>query len=166
MAKASKPQAPEKIGLSDLKALVAEQTGMSAKEVGDVFTSLREQVAECISEGYKVDVLGIATLDFKHVAAKPKRKGRNPFTGEEMMFKAKSEDLGVNAKPGAAIKKAVPSIRSAAGKSIAAHFTAVRDEREKKAAKKAREEAAAEREAGRGATPPKPKKSGSKKKGR
>lgn len=143
----AKVAAPEKVGLSDLKALVAEDTGLSAAEVGKVFTSLKEVVPQCIAEGLKVDLLQLATIEFKYAPAKPKRPGRNPSTGEEVMLKAKPESLGVKAKPGALVKKAVPTLRSKAGKEVGAYFQSVAEQREKAKRKREREAAAEERAA-------------------
>lgn len=50
---------------------------------------------------------GFAKFTVKNVPAKPARKGINPFTREECIFKAKPARKVVKARPAAALKKSM-----------------------------------------------------------
>ena len=49
---------------------------------------------------------GPLKITVTNVPAKPKRKGVNPFTGEEMIFKAKPATVKVKARPMKKLKDA------------------------------------------------------------
>ncbi len=76
---------------SEIIGTIAEKTELTKKEVVAVF----EEMASMIQEDLKKNGPGVFTipgLAKVKVARKPAtkaRKGTNPFTGEEMMFKAK-----------------------------------------------------------------------------
>lgn len=74
-----------------LIAAIAEDTGLAKKEVASVFESL----SDCMSRHLKkrsagsFTLPGIAKFTVQAKKATKARKGINPFTGEETMFKAK-----------------------------------------------------------------------------
>ncbi len=85
---------------------LADKTGMSKKEVASVFEALTEVVGKNLGRrGPKIFSLpGLVKLKVVHKPAKKARKGTNPFTGEEMMFKAKPAHNVVKALPLKALK--------------------------------------------------------------
>ena len=85
--KSSKP--PTK---SEIYAKIVDDTGLSRKDVAAVFDSLNGQIKKNLgSRGAPgmFTVPGLMKLRVVKKPARPARKGTNPFTGEEMMFKAK-----------------------------------------------------------------------------
>lgn len=76
---------------SEIFANIAEDTGLTKKDVAAVFESLAGQIKKNLgSRG--PGLFAIPGLMKMRVVKKPAtkaRKGVNPFTGQEMMFKAK-----------------------------------------------------------------------------
>lgn len=76
---------------SEILTLIADDTGLSRKEVAGVFESLNAVIKKNLSPRGP-GLFSLAGLMKIRVVKKPAtkaRKGTNPFTGEEMMFKAK-----------------------------------------------------------------------------
>jgi nucleoid DNA-binding protein len=75
---------------SEVQRVIAEHVGITKKQVGTMLEALTEIVKAHIKPGatgvFKLDILKIERI---RKPAKKARKGINPFTGEEMMFKAK-----------------------------------------------------------------------------
>lgn len=88
MAKAVAKKAPTK---SEVYANIAEATGVSKKDVAAVFDALGGEVKKSMSRtGAKAFTIpGLCKITLRHKPATKARKGINPFTGEETMFKAK-----------------------------------------------------------------------------
>jgi len=75
---------------SESLAYIAEETGFSKVEVGMVFDSLTNLIQRDLKKGPGVyTVPGLMKIKVVRKPATRARKGVNPFTGEEMMFKAK-----------------------------------------------------------------------------
>jgi DNA-binding protein HU-beta len=88
-AGANSKKAPTK---SEIYAQIAEDTGLSKKDVGAVFDSLSAQIKKSLggrNGSGLFTVLGLLKMRVVKKPATKARKGVNPFTGEEMMFKAK-----------------------------------------------------------------------------
>lgn len=70
---------------------IAEVTELSRKEVSDVFAALSNLAMRHLHKkgAGEFTIPGLAKCIVKHKPATKARKGLNPFTGEEMMFKAK-----------------------------------------------------------------------------
>lgn len=70
---------------------IADATGLTKKQVGSVFEVLGELVERSIKQrgAGSFTVPGLMKVVSIRKPAKKARKGVNPFTGEEMMFKAK-----------------------------------------------------------------------------
>ena len=87
-AKKASAKAPTK---SQVYAAIADDTGLTKKEVAAVFDALAKQIKKNLgSRGPQVFSLpGLCKMTVKKSPARPARKGINPFTGEEQMFKAK-----------------------------------------------------------------------------
>lgn len=77
---------------SEIFARIAEDTGLTKKDVGAVFDSLSAQIKKNLGGRNAPGMFTVPGLLKMRVVKKPAtkaRKGVNPFTGEEMMFKAK-----------------------------------------------------------------------------
>ncbi|MES2744141.1 MAG: HU family DNA-binding protein [Bdellovibrionota bacterium] len=75
---------------SQILATLSEQTGLSKKEVGGIFEILGTLIGHDLTKGPGTfTVPGLMKVTVTKKPATKARKGTNPFTGEEMMFKAK-----------------------------------------------------------------------------
>ncbi|MBC22445.1 MAG: DNA-binding protein [Phycisphaerae bacterium] len=76
---------------SQIFGQIAEENGMTRREVTGVFDSLADMIKKDLGRrGPQVfNVPGLMKIKVVRKPATKARKGINPFTGEEMMFKAK-----------------------------------------------------------------------------
>ena len=76
---------------SAMMGAIAEDTGLAKKDVAAVFDSLSTVINGHIKKGGAgtCTVPGLMKIKTVRKPATRARKGINPFTGEEMMFKAK-----------------------------------------------------------------------------
>ena len=75
---------------SEVYSTVADDTGLTRRQVSGVFDSLAGMIKKDLSRGPGVfAVPGLMKIKVVKKAATKARKGINPFTGEPMMFKAK-----------------------------------------------------------------------------
>ncbi|NIA26850.1 MAG: DNA-binding protein [Desulfobulbaceae bacterium] len=77
---------------SEIYANIVDDTGLARKDVAAVFDSLNGQIKKSLGGRGGPGMFSIPGLLKMRVVKKPAkkaRKGTNPFTGEEMMFKAK-----------------------------------------------------------------------------
>jgi nucleoid DNA-binding protein len=102
-APAKKPAAAlkEKMTKTQIMASIADSTGLTKKQVGDVLTELetlieRSVKKRAVGEFTLPGLMKITTVKKPAVKA---RKGINPFTGEEPMFKAKPASVAVKVRP-------------------------------------------------------------------
>lgn len=74
-----------------LFTMLAGRTGLQRKEISAIFEELKSIIAAHVKkQGPGIFTLpGLVKLTVTHKPATKARKGINPFTGEEMMFKAK-----------------------------------------------------------------------------
>ena len=86
---------------SEMLSVLSERTQLTKKQVSNVFDELNAVVSAHITKGgaEKFIMPGLFKVVVKHVPAKPAREGRNPFTGETMMFKAKPASKKVKIMP-------------------------------------------------------------------
>jgi nucleoid DNA-binding protein len=86
---------------SGLVAHVAEASGVSASDVRAVLAALEGAVTGSIHKaGARMFILpGLLKITATSVAAKPKRKGINPFTKQEQWFAAKPASVRVKVRP-------------------------------------------------------------------
>lgn len=85
---------------SEVYAKIVEDTGLPRKDVAAVFDSLNGQIKKNLGGRGAPGMFSIPGLLKLRVVKKPAtkaRKGINPFTGEEMMFKAKPASKVVKA---------------------------------------------------------------------
>jgi nucleoid DNA-binding protein len=93
--KASAKKAPSK---SEIYTNIANETGLTKKDVAAVFDSLAGQIKKNLGGHSAVGLFtipGLMKIKVVNKPARPARMGVNPFTGEEMMFKAKPASKGV-----------------------------------------------------------------------
>ena len=76
---------------SQMFMAIAEDTDLTKKQVAAVIDSLSDIIAGHVKKGAAgaVNVAGLMKIKTVDKPATKARKGINPFTGEEMMFKAK-----------------------------------------------------------------------------
>jgi len=77
---------------SEIYSTIADDTGLTKKDVAAVFESLSGQIKKNLGGRGGPGIFtvpGLLKMRVVKKAATKARKGINPFTGEEMMFKAK-----------------------------------------------------------------------------
>jgi nucleoid DNA-binding protein len=101
MASASKPKSK-----SEIITAIAENTELSRKQVNAVFAALAAQIENAVGKkGPGVFALpGLVKIKVVHKPATKARKGINPFTKEECMFKAKPARNVIKVRPLKALK--------------------------------------------------------------
>lgn len=108
MAKAANGTATKKApSKSEVFTAIADQTELSRKQVGAVIQALNEQAIKSLKKNGMFTLPGLAKMVVKKKPATKARKGRNPFTGEEMTFKAKPASKTVRIRPIKALKEQV-----------------------------------------------------------
>ncbi len=68
---------------------ISEKTGLKRKEVSAVFDELAVLIKRDLKSSGLFNVVGLMKIKLVHKPSTPAHKGINPFTKEEMMFKAK-----------------------------------------------------------------------------
>jgi DNA-binding protein HU-beta len=71
---------------AELISKIAEDAGLTKATAGLALESFLEGVTKTLKSGDKLTLVGFGTFSVSKRAA---RKGRNPFTGEEIKIKAK-----------------------------------------------------------------------------
>ncbi len=101
--------APKPRTRSEVYKAIAEHTGLARKEVQSVFDSLGMMLAADLGRRGPgvMQVPGLMKVVVNRMPAKKARKGINPFTKEEMIFKAKPARNVVKVRPLQALKKMV-----------------------------------------------------------
>lgn len=74
---------------SETMAFIAEKTGLTRKQVGGVFDALSTLIARDLRKHAIYSVPGLMKIKVIKKPATKARKGINPFTKEEVVFKAK-----------------------------------------------------------------------------
>jgi nucleoid DNA-binding protein len=89
------------LGKSALIAHIAEQASLEAKQVKAVLAVLEHTVFGAVHKNGagSFTLPGLFKITAVKVPAKPKRKGKNPFTGEEQVFAAKPATVKVKVRP-------------------------------------------------------------------
>lgn len=108
VAKKAAPAAPKRIKAikeamtkTAIMATIAEETGLAKKDVAAVFDSLSGIIEGHVKKGAAgtCTVPGLMKIKTVRKPAQKARKGINPFTGEETMFKAKPARTVVKVLP-------------------------------------------------------------------
>lgn len=68
---------------------LSDQTGLSRQQVTSVLDQLTSTVAKQLATKGDFTLPSLLKITKKHVPEKPERVGKNPFTGEQTVFKAK-----------------------------------------------------------------------------
>ena len=91
---------------SEILANIAESTQLSRKQVSSVFEALSEQIKMAVGKkGPGIfAVPGLMKITVINKPATKARKGINPFTKEEQMFKAKPARKVIKVRPLKALK--------------------------------------------------------------
>ena len=86
---------------SALIAHLAEQASVETKHVKAVLAALEQTVLGAVQKkgAGNFTLPGLFKINAVKVPAKPKRKGKNPFTGEEQVFAAKPASVKVKVRP-------------------------------------------------------------------
>lgn len=94
---------------SDILNILSESTGLSKKEIGIVFSNLGELISFDIGKKGcgSISIPGLMKIVRHKKPATKARKGVNPFTGEEMTFKAKPARNVVKVRALKALKEMV-----------------------------------------------------------
>lgn len=94
---------------SEVLGLIAAHVGISKKEAAAVFEVLGDIVSKDLSKSGPgvVNVAGLMKVTVKRIPARKARKGIDPFTKEERMFKAKPAQNRVKIRPLKALKDKV-----------------------------------------------------------
>jgi nucleoid DNA-binding protein len=91
---------------SEVYGHIAEETELSRKQVAAVFESLTGLVAKTLKKGPGIFTLpGLLKIKVIKKPATKARKGINPFTGQETMFKAKPARKVVKVQPLKSLKE-------------------------------------------------------------
>ena len=86
---------------TELVAAIAETAELSKKDAEKAVAAVFGSIEEALKAGDKVQLIGFGTFEVRERAAK---QGRNPRTGETMMFEASKVPAF---KAGAALKAAI-----------------------------------------------------------
>ncbi len=91
----------EKMTKSQILNEIAENTELSRKQVASVFDELELLVERSIKKRAlgEFTIPGLMKVMTVKKPAKKARKGVNPFTGEEQVFKAKPASMAVKVRP-------------------------------------------------------------------
>jgi nucleoid DNA-binding protein len=88
-SKAASKTAKKPSTKSEILATISEKTGLTRKQVSSVFDELSPIIKRDLKSAGAFNVVGLMKIKLVHKPAQSARKGINPFTKEEVMFKAK-----------------------------------------------------------------------------
>ncbi len=108
MATKSKAATKKPTTKTEMLTLIAEKTGLKRKDVSAVFDELAVLIKRDLKSGPGVfNIFGLMKVKVVRKPATAARKGINPFTKEEVMFKAKPARNVVKVLPLKALKDMV-----------------------------------------------------------
>ena len=86
---------------TEIFASIAETTGLTKRDISNVFDALNDQIKKAVGRsGSKTFAIpGLCKIVVQHKPATKERKGINPFTKEETIFKAKPARNVVKIRP-------------------------------------------------------------------
>ncbi len=107
--KVTVPNADKPRTKSEVFSIIADNTGLTRKQVSEVFNVTRDIIAKDLKKGgpEAVNLGGLMKVTVQRKPATKARKGINPFTGEPTMFKAKPARNVVKVRPLKALKEVV-----------------------------------------------------------
>lgn len=91
----------QKMTKSQIVASLADSTGLTKKQVNSVMDEYEVLIERSIKKRAigEFAIPGLMKITTVKKPAKKARKGINPFTGEEQMFKAKPASIAVKVRP-------------------------------------------------------------------
>jgi nucleoid DNA-binding protein len=94
---------------SEVFGAIAEQTGLNRRQVASVFETMGQMIGADLGKGGPgiFNVPGLMKIVVQHKPATKARKGINPFTKQETIFKAKPARKVVKVRPLKALKDMV-----------------------------------------------------------
>lgn len=92
---------------SEILSHLSDKTGLKRKEVSAVFDELQTLIKRDLKGVGLFNVVGLMKIKVVHKPAQPARKGINPFTKEEVIFKAKPARNVVKVQPLKSLKDMV-----------------------------------------------------------
>ena len=95
------PAIKDKMTKSQIVASLADSTDLSKKQVNAVLDELNTLIERSIKKRSvgEFTIPGVMKITTVKKPARKARKGINPFTGEETMFKAKPASIAVKIRP-------------------------------------------------------------------
>jgi nucleoid DNA-binding protein len=95
------PAIKDKMTKSQIVASLADSTDLSKKQVNAVLDELNTLIERSIKKRAvgEFTIPGVMKITTVKKPARKARKGINPFTGEETMFKAKPASIAVKIRP-------------------------------------------------------------------
>jgi nucleoid DNA-binding protein len=89
----------KKLSKSQVIGAIADKTGLAKKDVSGVFGAMSDLIKRELGKKGPGEfvVPDLLKLKVRNVPAKPKRKGIDPFTGQEKMFAAKPASRKIRA---------------------------------------------------------------------
>jgi DNA-binding protein HU-beta len=139
----------------DLVAALAERTDSDKRTADAALQAFIDVITDNVATGEPVAISGFAKFARRDVPAKPRRKGRNPATGEEIWLAPKPASRSVKITPLKAFKDSVirgkraPAKKTAAKKTTARKSTAKKTTAKKTTARRTTKKAPARRTARR-----------------
>ena len=105
----AKKAAAKPMSKTQLMSSISETTELTKKQVSHVFETLSELIGQELGKGRKTDdkqftIPGLCKIVTQYKPAQKERKGINPFTGEETVFKPKPARNVVKVRPLKALK--------------------------------------------------------------
>lgn len=91
----------------DIVTVVATKTGMTQKDVKEVYEALFDTIEECILKGYAVPLGKVGNLVIRNVKATPAKERLNLRTMEKYMADAVPEHNKVGFRPTKGLKEAL-----------------------------------------------------------
>lgn len=101
----------QKMTKGQIVTSLSESTGLTKKQIGSVIDGIDSLIERSIKKRAvgEFTLPGILKITTVAKPAKKARKGINPFTGLEQMFKAKPASIGVKVRPLKKLKESAAS---------------------------------------------------------
>ena len=97
----------ERIKKLNIRKAIAEKSEQKPKVVREVYDALVDVVQDTLKSDRRVRLPGLGIVSIKFKPARPKRKGKNPFTGEMTTFKANPASNKLKFRPAKELKNFV-----------------------------------------------------------
>ncbi len=107
MARRAKKTAKKPPTKSEIFGTISDKTDMSKRDIALVFNELNPIIKKSLRSSGGFTLPGLCKMTVKRKPARKARKGINPFTGEQMMFKAKPASKAVRIRPLKNVKEMV-----------------------------------------------------------